>query len=327
MRFGLLTAFTFVFLLPLVASAQAIADTTPFSASISPQYPAPYSQATLSLSSSALDLANATVNVSVAGKELYQGSVRPVSIPVGKTGSITSVKVKVTSGGVSYSQTISIQPQDVVLVAEPVSSAPAFYPGKSLVPIEGDVRVVAIANIQDSVGKVLDPSTLSYSWTVDGTQIANASGIGKQALIVASPLQYRERSVSVAVMSQDESLFGGASISLTALDPSVRIYENDPLLGILFDHALSGSYTIKGSEDTLYAAPFSLPNTNGAPLLQWLLNGDAAQTGNSITLRPTGSGQGSASLSLTASAGESSSANENLSILFGTSNSIGLFGL
>jgi hypothetical protein len=302
-------------------------STAAFSLSVDPQYPTPYGQATLSAVSSTLDLSNATITVSAAGKEIYQGSVQPVSVTVGKAGSVTNIKVTVTSAGTNYSQTLSIQPQDVALIAEPVSSAPPLYPGKSLVPLEGDVRVVAIANLQDASGRTFDPATLSYSWTVDDTQIADSSGIGKTAIIVASPLQYRARSVSVAVMSQDGSLVGGASLSLAAEDPSVRIYENDPLLGILYDHALSGDYVISNAEDTLYAAPFSFPTTSGAPSLQWFLNGNEAQTGNSITLRPTGGGQGTASLSLVASAGESTRAVEELSLSFGATSGGGLFGL
>jgi hypothetical protein len=332
MRSGFLAIITLAVVLPIAVFAQSFGNISgdsgaSFSVSVDPQYPQPRSFATISLLSSSLDLNNATIDVSAGGKDIYQGSVRPVDVPLGDTGTVTNVLVNVTSAGAKYSQTISIQPQDVAIVAEPISSAPVLYPGKPLVPLEGDTRVVAVANLKDTKGKILDPMTLSYAWTVDDTQIANSSGIGKQAIIVASPLEYRARNVSVIIMSQDGSLVGGASLSLTAQDPSVRMYENDPLLGILFDRALSDNYSITGSEDTLYAAPFSLSTSSGMPLLQWFLNGDVAQTGNSITLRPTGSGQGNASLSIVASAGGSTKATENLSLSFGTSASTGLFGL
>jgi hypothetical protein len=328
MRFGLLTILAVILFIPFTGSAQALSNEEAFTMSVAPQYPAPYSQAALSLLSSSLDLNNAILTISIAGKEIYKGSVRPIAIPIGTAGSIVSAKVTITSGRATYSQTISIQPQDVTLIAEPISSTPPLYPGKSLVPLEGDVRVVAIANLRGPKGEMIDPTALSYSWTVDDTQIANASGIGKQAIMVASPLQYRTRQVSVAIMSQDGNLVGGASLSLSGLDPSVRLYENDPLLGILYDHALTDNYTISNAEDTLYAAPFSFPTTNGAPLLQWFLSGSLAQTGNSITLRPTGKGQGNAPLSLVASSGGSTKATKNLSLSFGAASSgFSLFGL
>ena len=174
-----------------------------------------------------------------------------------------------------------------------------------------------MANLADTSGKSTSPTTYSYAWTVDDTRIANSSGIGKSAIIVASPLQYRSRTVSVAVTNANGSQVGGASLSLSAEQPSLRVYENDPLLGIRYDRARSGSYTISSAEMTLYAAPFSLPTTGGAPFIQWFLNGSSVQTGNSITLRPTGSGKGKASLSLVASAGESNTATTNLSLIFG----------
>ncbi len=318
-------------LLPVAVSAQSldgsIGNTDPFTVSVNPQFPVPGGQATLSFLSSTLDLTNATMTVSVGGKQIYQGSVQPISLPLGKTGVAVSIVVKITSAGTSYTQSAVIQPEDVSLIAEPLSSAPVLYPGKPLIPLGGNTRVVAVANLKDAAGKTLAPETLSYSWAVDGTQIANSSGIGKQAVIVASPLQYRARSVSVTVRSQTGSLVGGASLSLEPTNASVRIYENDPLLGIRFDHALSGTYAIPGTEASLFAAPFSLPLVSGAPVLQWFLNGTSAQTGSLITLRPAGTGQGAAALSLTASTGSSVGATASLSLSFGAQPSTNFFGL
>lgn len=317
-------------LVPFAVSAQILGSAptgASFSISVQPQYPGPNSSATLSFISDSLDLTNATMAVVVAGKKIYQGSIQPLALQLGRAGSITNAVVTVSSGGTNHIQTISVQPQDVALVVEPISSAPPLYPGKSLVPLEGSARIVAVANLRGANGKAIDPNSLSYAWTVDGTAIANSSGIGRAATIVASPLQYRERSVSVKVQSQDGTLVGGAILSLTGAEPTVRIYENDPLLGIRFGRVLFDDYTIGGSEGTLYAAAFFLPTSRSAPILKWFLNGAAAQTGNLITLRPTGSGQGTASLSVIASSGNSVAATANLSLSFGTQVSTNLFGL
>jgi hypothetical protein len=330
MRFGFFTAIAFSLLLPFTASALGIGATEDgmFTVSVSPQYPEPQSQVTLSALSSSIDLSNAILTVSAAGKEIYKGSVRPVAVSVGRTGSVTNIKITITSAGASYNKTVSVQPQDVSLIPEPVASTHVLYQGKPLIPIEGNVRMVAVANMQSVNGKIIDPMALSYSWTIDDVRIANASGIGKETIIVTSPLEYRSRSVYVVVTSQDGSLVGGASFSFTAQKPSVRIYENDPLLGILFDKEISNSYEINNAESTLFATPFSFSTTSGEPILKWFLNGVAAQTGASITLRPTGSGQGSASLSLVASSDDSEKVTKNLSLLFGaTAGGIGLFGL
>lgn len=331
MRFGFLTTLALTLLLPVVASAQVLGGLGNtddlFTVSVTPQYPAPLSTVTLSFLSSVIDLNNAIMTVSVGGKQTYQGSAHPVGVMVGKAGSATSIKVTITSAGVPYSKSLVLQSQDISLIAEPLSSAPVLYLGKPFVPLEGNTRIVAVANIADAGGRTLDPATLSYSWSVDNVQIANSSGIGKSAVVVASPLQYRLRTVSVVVQSQVGNLVGGASLSLNPKESSVRIYENDPLLGIRFEHALSGTYAIQGAEASLYAAPFSLPLSNGAPLLQWFLNGSLAQAGSLITLRPSGSGQGNASLSLTASALTSSIATTNLSLSFAAKQNSNFFGL
>ena len=95
MRFGLFTAPTIAMILPIVAAAQSLGglgDTSgsAFSLSVNPQYPAPYSQAVISLLSSSIDLANATMTVSAGGKSIYQGSVQPVAATLGKAGVVTN---------------------------------------------------------------------------------------------------------------------------------------------------------------------------------------------------------------------------------------------
>lgn len=330
MRSGSLIIFTLGLLLPFAAGAQTLGgleDTSPFSLSVNPRYPAPYSQAIVSAQSNVLDLANATMTITVAGKEVYQGSVHPTAVTLGGAGSVTRANVAISSGGKNYSSSVSIQTQDVALIAEPISSAYALYPGKPSVPAEGTTRVVAVANLRTTSGTQVDPTTLSYSWTVDDTRIAEVSGIGKSSALVASPLPYRVRTVSVDITNQDGTLVGGDLLTLSPRDPIVRIYENDPLLGIRFNRTLFGTYAITGTESTLFAAPFSVSIHNGAPLLQWFLNGSAAQTGNVITLRPTGDGEGIASLSLTASSGGAATATANLSITFGANPSTNFFGL
>jgi len=222
------------------------------------------------------------------------------------------------------------QPQDVTLVAEPLSSAPPLYPGKPLVPLGGSVRVVAVGDLRTASGIQLDPNTLSYTWVVDGAEEIGASGVGKRVLIVGSPLQYRSGSVEVTVTSPDGSKSGVASLNLASADPVMRIYERDPLMGIRFDRALGDIYTLKGSEVSLYGAPFSFPTALRAPLLSWYVSGALAQTGNLITLRPTGQGRGTASVSLVgASTGsiDAPAASASLTATFGSTGGPNLFGL
>jgi hypothetical protein len=304
-----------------------MASAAPFTLSAEPKYPQPNSSVRVSALSASINLANATMDVTVGGSSLYRGAVRAVEVPLGAAGTQTTAHVTITANGERYSQSISVRPQDVVLVSEPRASAPALYPGKPAEPLDGNVRLVAVAGFRDGSGRTADASALSYAWTVDGAVQADASGIGKNAIIVATPLQYRDRTVSVIVQSQDGALVSGASLSLAPHEPIVRLYENDPLLGIRFGRALSSSYVITDAESSLYAGLYGFPTMVGTPSVNWYLNGESAQTGNTITLRPTGSGQGSASLSLVAAVGDTVRATANLLLSFGGASKTNFFGL
>lgn len=316
------------FTLPLLTSAQMFESSDPFTLSVSPQFPLPYGEATLTPTSGSIDITNATLTVTTDGAQTYQGNARPVKVRLGAPGVAVAVIATIKANNKSYEKKLSIRPQDVSIVAEPRSTAPPLYAGKPLVPLDGSVRVVAVANIRSGAGKVVAPSALVYTWSLDGKKVIGASGIGKDTFLVASPPRHRESRVAVSVQTQDESAAGGAFLTLSPQNPIVRIYKSDPLLGVLFDHALSGSYAISGAESSLFGAPYSFPSSRGTPVLKWFLNGATAQTGNTITLRPTGSGKGGASLSLTASAGESISATLSLPITFGAaSGGNSFFGL
>jgi len=321
-----LIACTALFALPAAAFAQAFPTEDPLTVTVSPQYPQPFSTATLTFTSSSVDLANATLSVKEGASTVYTGNAGPVGIALGAPGKPVRLSVTATSDGTPYTQTVTIVPQDVALVAEPQSSAPPLYVGKPLVPQGGSTRVVAAANLRTPAGAPLDPRALSYAWTVDDTELSAASGIGKDALVVASPLEYRASTVSVVVSSQDGAEIGGDSLTLMPEDPLVRVYENDPLRGIRFDRALSGTYAIANSESSLYAAAYSFPTDQGGPSVRWFLGGSLAQTGPLVTLRPTGSGTGSATLSVSAESADGTSASSGLSLTFGT-NSSGIFGL
>lgn len=326
---GLVVAASLAFtLIPGVVAAQSFLNTEPYSVSVNPDFPAPFSQAVLTPYTGSVNLANASMTVKVDTKVIYQGNPRSFSVPLGAAGKAIRVDIVVTSNGQAYPKTITLRPQEVTLVVEPVSSAPPLYPGKPLIPLDGSVRVVAIAGLKNAAGVALDPSTLSYSWTVDATRIAASSGIGKDTILVASPLQYRSLDVSVVVQNQDGSLVGGGKVSLSPEEPTVRLYEQDPLLGVLFERALAGSFSIGDSEKTIYGFGYSLPLKGSASSQRWFLNGSAAQNGPAITIRPAGSGSGTASLSFVASAGELVTANEKLSVTFGaTRGGFGIFGL
>ena len=298
----------------------------PFTISVSPQYPAPYQSITLTPASTVFDIASAKITATVNGKTFYSGTGGTgIQLQLSGPGTVTSVAVTATAAGKSYSKKLSLRPADVAVVVEPVSTTHPFYEGAGLVSSEGRVHIVAIPDFRTSTGKMVDPSTLTYNWSLGDQVLDSASGIGQSVLDATAPQMYRDANISVTVTSPDGSMVAQGQATISPVDPYVRIYRDDPLLGALYDVAISNSYTMTGTEDTYLGVPYYFSNT---PTLDWTVNGSESGTDPDITVRSTGNGTGTAILAFTATdSGATLTANTTVSVLFGQSKSTGIFGL
>ncbi len=297
----------------------------PLTISISPQYPKPYDTVIVTPSSTLIDLASATVKVSVNGKVVstFSGS-EGTSVTVGAPGVKTTITVTATTGGKTYKKSLVIATGDVALVVEPLSTAQPLYKGALLLAPQGRVRVIAIADLRGSSGARLNPNSLVYTWKL-GNQILEAdSGIGKNVLTAVAPQRYRDAQISVTVTSSDGSVVAQESTLLQPTDPIVRIYKTDPLLGTDFTRALAGTYTLAGSEESFRAVPYFF---GAPPTLSWVVGGQGSGTSDEVTVRTNGSGAGRSSLSLSARLTEThQSVTNTLGLLFGTAKSTNIFG-
>jgi hypothetical protein len=131
--------------------------------------------------------------------------------------------------------------------------------------------------------------------------------------------------VSVTVTTQDNAVVARAQTVVAPTDPLLRIYRNDPLLGPLFDIALTGSVAMRDGEETFRAVPYYFPSK---PSLLWTVNSVESGRIGDITVRATGQGAGSAILSVSAkSGGLFQSAERALTVRFGEGRPLGIFGL
>ena len=307
-----------------VAHAQ-LTSTDPLTLTLSPDYPAPYQIVTVTPESSAIDLSASTITFTVNGKVVQRGSGQEsASIAVGGPGSATVVSVTAVNNGNKYTKSITIRPADVALVIEPTSTTHPFYEGAALIGSEGNLRIIAIPDLRTSKGAQIPASSLVFTWKNGDQILQSSSGIGKSVLTASAPVRYRDTVISVTVSSQDSSVVGQASALISPGDPVMRIYANDPLLGVRYETALSGTVSLTDSEATYRAVPYYFTTV---PSLVWQVNGTPSQTGQDITVRPSGNGKGTAVLGVSASSGTlGQAANATLSVLFGQGAS-GLFGL
>ncbi|HYE22921.1 MAG TPA: hypothetical protein VEA92_00520 [Candidatus Paceibacterota bacterium] len=323
--FRVLLSVLFLSALAGAIPAHAQVGAAPITISISPQYPRPYQTIAITPRSTQLNLAASTVTVSVNGTVIEEGTgVLTAYTQVGAAGERSTIRVSVTSNGQTYTAETAVRPADVSLIVEPISTAHPFYKGGSLVASEGRVRLIAIPDIRTANGAVA-AENLVYTWRLGNQILESASGIGRSTLTATAPVRYRDANVSVTVSTQDSAVVAQATAAIAPVDPLVRIYRNDPLLGPIFDRAFSGTFAMNGEEDSFRMVPYYFA---ARPILSWTVNAVASGGDDDITVRATGSGRGSALLSATARHEENfQSADTSLSVRFGEDRALGIFGL
>lgn len=266
----------------------------PLELSVSPAYPKPYQTASVRPSSTLIDLSASDVVISVNGSVVSRGSGSvPTNVTVGGPGSVTTVRVSATIEGQTYSKELRIRPADVALIVEPSTTSHPFYLGGVGVASEGQLRLVAIPDLRSAAGTRINPASLVYTWRLGDRILEAQSGIGKSYLTATAPVRYRDTLVTLTVATQDSSVVAQSQALIAPIDPLVRIYRNDPLLGPLFDTALSGSMMMTGDEQTFRAVPYHF---TGGTTITWLVNSAESGSDDDITLRATGSGGGTANL-------------------------------
>lgn len=294
---AVLVAFFLVFSTPVQAQYSTQAD--PLSLVVSPEYPSSYQIVTVSPRSTLLDLSASTVNVSVNGVVVQKGTgTQSTAVTVGAPGTETKVVVSVTGpDNRTYSAQTILRPADVALVIEPATTAHPFYLGLPLTAPEGRVRLIAISDMRTSASASINPSTLIYTWRLGGRILESSSGIGRSVLVATAPVRHRAADITLTVTSGDSRYVAQAKTTIDPVDPLVRLYPYDPLLGPDYDHAITGTYDLKGTEETFRAVPYFFKE---APGLSWKVGGVAQTALRDITVRSSGNGAGSSSLEVSA---------------------------
>jgi len=330
MRFLAFTLLALGMAVPVSVFAQSINSVGPaaLTLDISPQYPRPYDTISISPSSNSFDLSGAKITLSADGKQIATGSgTSPMLVQLGGAGTATTIKVTaVTAGGGSYSASQTIVPAEVDLVAEPTSTNHPFYQGGLGIPSHGQVRLIAVPDLRTGTTKRLADNALVYTWKLNGQVLTDASGIGRSVISMTAPVRYRDATVEVIVTSPDASVVAEDHATISPTDPLVRLYENDPLLGVRYDQALGSDYTMTAAEDTFTAVPYYFAS---APSLIWTVAGKASGSDPAITLRASGNAGGTAAVSVAASLDQLfETASQAVRVTFGASNqSTGIFGL
>lgn len=258
-----------------------------------------------------ITLENYSVNLYTSQISWYKDNVL-VEKGVGKTsftfnvgglGSSDTITVIVlTKNGEQITSSKTFAPAEVDVVWEADVYTPPFYKGKSLVSHRSVVKLVAIPNFVGSNGSKINEDDLMYVWK-KGTKVINGSqGVGKNTLYFDMQENFRDSVLTVEVSNIDDSIKAKSSISIKEIKPKVVFYENDPLLGMIFERALNQKIDLLKEEITVTAQPlfFSKDDIkNGKLEYKWRLNNKVLNdvVGDFITLK-RGEDKGMSNLSL-----------------------------
>jgi len=244
---------------------------------LSPEYPAAGETVALSITTYALDLDRSTVTWYANGKVIAKGAgLTSTSIQAGTLGSGTSIDVvaEEDAAGLIGSAHADIRPTEVDLLWKSESYVPPFYKGKTLAGSGATISAQALVRFKRPDGSFVAEKDIVYTWYRDTARIA--SGKGRSSTVFAGPALFSGNRISVLAESADGTYKGRAETYIASADPTLELYEDHPLFGILYHRALIGDVTTIEKEQKIAAVPyFVLARSPKAADLayEWSVNG------------------------------------------------------
>jgi hypothetical protein len=199
-----------------------------------------------------------------------------------------TIGAKITdSAGKTTTLTKTITPIRIDIIVEANTLVPPFYKGRSLGSSGSSLKATALV-----FGKNIDSRSLRYSWKTDGIIENELLGAGNNTFFFTPQLQ-KEVSLTVSVLSSQNTILGKKTISIPVAEPEVYFYERNPLRG-LSTRALTNPFVFIGEEmsiraEAYYVEPESLSDSFSK---QWKINNVPVETSgadkNELTIEKQG---------------------------------------
>ena len=275
--------------------------------SSTPEHPAPNSTVRTSTQSLLVDLAASNITWYVNGVVIADGvGVTETSVVLGPLGSETVVRVEVRGEGALASATGVFRPTEMELLWEGDSYVPPFYRGRALPTAGGSMRIFAIPHfLRPGSSSFTSPDELIYTWRKNNRIIQSVRGRGQHSITMDAPVLFGTDTISVEARTADGALRGFASVRISSVEPTLILYENHPIFGVLYHRALASGASIPETEVAFSAVPYFAPVQNpdsGLLSFEWRVNNTAVTSNpvrpSTITLNAEGT-DGRATLELT----------------------------
>jgi hypothetical protein len=231
--------------------------------------------------------------------------VNQVQAPASGKSSTIVISIAKETGGV-ISKTITLNPADVDLFYEAHTYAHPFYKGKKQYTSESVITFIAVPNFVNSNGTKIPDTSLVYKWSINGSVIEGVSGYGRNTFTTKGQLIERPAQVTVEVSAVGSNLIATQTTNFKSTTPEIIAYENNPILGVVYDKAVLGDFLLERPQVDFEGIPyFFSTETKNSPSLKytWSINGivvtSKIPTENYLLLRNDKNTDGYASISVT----------------------------
>lgn len=270
---------------------------------LKPENPSPYSSVTITAGSYSFDVNTAMITWKRGDEILLKGQgERDLTVQTGGVGTQETITVLLeTATGIMVEQSITITPESVnILYESPESYTPLFYEGLALPGEQAKVHFTAFPQMSDGAG-LIPARSIAYSWYVNDTYLKNASGIGKQKIIMDLDLLTESTDVKVVAKTPNGTI---AEKTIKVFPHAVMplMYTYDEVLGTNFSRLYSKR--IEADKDfTLALEPYFLSMNNDladTSKITWLLAGLPVTPlgGRILAMHPKENSYGSKTLSV-----------------------------
>jgi hypothetical protein len=267
-----------------------------------PPTPGPDQDVTVTVQSYAVDLNTAQLIWYVDKEPIKQGvAEKTITIHTGDLGEQTTVDlVIIPIYGEKINKQIIIEPSEVDLLWEADTYTPPFYKGKALPTFKSMVKVTAIPRKNAYSSR---PESFYYKWTYNRIQ-GVGEALGMSSTIIRSGWSDSSVPVTVNVSMLNSEWKGSETVNIPGYNPKIVFYEQQPLLGTLFNRGLTSTHTATGNTFSLRAVPyyFSTDNYINKDLVYtWIVKNQVVPTSaepTNIELVKAGTGKEDFSVSL-----------------------------
>ncbi len=279
-------------------SATALAQSIPgagVNVAVQPQNPRAFQAVTITLESFSTDLNQADIKWYLNGTLKREGrAVKTFEVKAGDIGTTLTVEAVVNTKNMgTVRKKVVIAPSEVDIIEQADSFVPPFYKGKALASTEGNVTLIALPLFITSSGKKISSNDIVFKWKRNGSVLPDESGLGRNSITVKVP--YIKEAVvkfEVEASAPENNLFAKETHFVQPENPQIIFYENNPLLGITLNKALTGTFNLNKNEVTILGYFFGFKKNiiqDENADFRWRISGaDASPTEgkrNTITLR------------------------------------------